>query len=85
MQRAMASGLDIDAFAGRLSFFFGIGMNFFMEVAKLRAARTLWHRVMDGLGARDGLARLVEFTRNWRFLKIRHYKYLTKIFKGQRK
>ncbi len=52
-ERAMAAGLDIDAFAGRLSFFFGIGMNFFMEVAKLRAARTLWHRVMDGLGAKD--------------------------------
>jgi methylmalonyl-CoA mutase len=39
-------GLDIDAFAGRLSFFFGIGMNFFMEVAKLRAARLLWARVI---------------------------------------
>ena len=49
--RAMEAGLDIDAFAGRLSFFFGIGMNFFMEIAKLRAARTLWYRVMDGLGA----------------------------------
>lgn len=45
--RAMAAGLDIDAFAGRLSFFFGIGMNFFMEIAKLRAARTLWWRVMN--------------------------------------
>ena len=42
-----ASGLDVDAFAGRLSFFFAIGMNFFMEVAKLRAARLLWHRVMS--------------------------------------
>ncbi|MBO9518859.1 MAG: methylmalonyl-CoA mutase [Porphyrobacter sp.] len=52
-QRAVAAGLDIDAFAPRLSFFFGIGMNFFMEVAKLRAARTLWYRVMDGLGATD--------------------------------
>ncbi|MEM8918939.1 MAG: methylmalonyl-CoA mutase [Pseudomonadota bacterium] len=50
-KQAMATGLDIDKFAGRLSFFFGIGMNFFMEVAKLRAARTLWYRVMDGLGA----------------------------------
>ncbi|MGH9276170.1 MAG: methylmalonyl-CoA mutase family protein, partial [Acidimicrobiales bacterium] len=39
--------LDVDKFAGRLSFFFGIGMNLFMEVAKLRAARLLWHRVMD--------------------------------------
>jgi methylmalonyl-CoA mutase len=51
-KRAMATGLDIDAFAGRLSFFFGIGMNFFMEIAKLRAARTLWYNVMDGLGAK---------------------------------
>jgi methylmalonyl-CoA mutase len=58
-QRAMASGLDIDAFAGRLSFFFGIGMNFFMEVAKLRAARTLWHRVMDGLGAKDERSKML--------------------------
>jgi methylmalonyl-CoA mutase len=40
-------GLDIDEFAGRLSFFFAIGMNFFMEVAKLRAARLLWHRVIS--------------------------------------
>ncbi|MEY2432940.1 MAG: methylmalonyl-CoA mutase, partial [Acidimicrobiaceae bacterium] len=44
---ALGRGLDIDAFAGRLSFFFGIGMNFFMEVAKLRAARLLWHRVIS--------------------------------------
>src|SRR5436190_7732684 len=43
---ALGRGLDIDAFAGRPSFFFGIGMNFFMEVAKLRAARLLWHRVI---------------------------------------
>ena len=57
--RAMAAGLDIDAFAGRLSFFFGIGMNFFMEVSKLRAARTLWHRVMDGLGAKDERSKML--------------------------
>ncbi|MDE2437593.1 MAG: methylmalonyl-CoA mutase, partial [Sphingomonadales bacterium] len=57
--RAMAAGMDIDAFAGRLSFFFGIGMNFFMEVAKLRAARTLWHRVMDGLGAKDERSKML--------------------------
>ena len=44
---ATSRGLDIDAFAPRLSFFFAIGMNFFMEVAKLRAARLLWHRVMS--------------------------------------
>jgi len=46
VRSALDTGLDIDEFAGRLSFFFAIGMNFFMEVAKLRAARLLWHRVM---------------------------------------
>jgi methylmalonyl-CoA mutase len=48
VRAATARGLDIDAFAGRLSFFFAIGMNFFMEVAKLRAARLLWSRVIGG-------------------------------------
>lgn len=47
VRSALAKGLDVDLFAGRLSFFFAIGMNFFMEVAKLRAARVLWHRVMS--------------------------------------
>ena len=42
----IATGLDVDAFAPRLSFFFGVGMNFFMEVAKLRAARLLWAKLM---------------------------------------
>ena len=46
VRAAIARGMDVDAFAGRLSFFFAIGMNFFMEAAKLRAARVLWHRVM---------------------------------------
>ena len=59
VKSAMATGLDIDAFAGRLSFFFGIGMNFFMEVAKLRAARTLWWRVMDGLGAQKDRSKML--------------------------
>ncbi|HEY0413162.1 MAG TPA: methylmalonyl-CoA mutase [Allosphingosinicella sp.] len=53
VRAARAKGLDVDAFAPRLSFFFGIGMNFFMEVAKLRAARTLWHRIMAGFGAKS--------------------------------
>ena len=44
---AIARGMDVDAFAGRLSFFFAVGMNFFMEAAKLRAARVLWHRIMS--------------------------------------
>ena len=53
VRAAMAQNLDIDAFAGRLSFFFGIGMNIFIEVAKLRAARTLWAKIMADLGAKD--------------------------------
>ncbi|MDM9627976.1 methylmalonyl-CoA mutase [Rhizobium sp. S152] len=47
VRAAIAKGLDVDAFAGRLSFFFAIGMNFFMEAAKLRAARLLWTRIMQ--------------------------------------
>jgi methylmalonyl-CoA mutase len=50
---AVDRGLDIDRFAGRLSFFFAIGMNFFMEVAKLRAARLLWHRVVSQFDPKD--------------------------------
>ncbi|MBW6510898.1 MAG: methylmalonyl-CoA mutase [Desulfuromonadaceae bacterium] len=46
VRTAIAKGLDVDAFAPRLSFFFGVGMNFFMEAAKLRAARFLWARLM---------------------------------------
>ncbi len=48
---AASRGLSVDEFAGRLSFFFAIGMNLFMEVAKLRAARLLWSRIMTDLGA----------------------------------
>ncbi len=55
----VASGLDIDRFAGRLSFFFAIGMNFFMEIAKLRAARVLWHRAMTKLGAQDERSKML--------------------------
>ena len=55
----VASGLDIDRFAGRLSFFFAIGMNFFMEIAKLRAARVLWHRAMTQLGAKDERSKML--------------------------
>ena len=47
VKAALSRGLDVDAFAGRLSFFFAIGMNFFMEVAKLRAARLLWSEIMS--------------------------------------
>jgi methylmalonyl-CoA mutase len=51
--------MDIDKFAGRLSFFFAIGMNFFLEAAKLRAARLLWHRIMDDLGAKDPRSKML--------------------------
>ncbi len=51
VRAALAKGLAVDDFAGRLSFFFGIGMNFFMEIAKLRAARTLWATIMADFGA----------------------------------
>ncbi|ABA78347.1 methylmalonyl-CoA mutase [Rhodobacter sphaeroides] len=47
VRAALARGMNVDDFAGRLSFFFAIGMNFFMEAAKLRAARLLWHRIMS--------------------------------------
>ncbi|MDX9789182.1 MAG: methylmalonyl-CoA mutase [Desulfobacterales bacterium] len=47
VRAALKAGLDIDEFAPRLSFFFGIGMNFFMEIAMLRAARFLWHRLIS--------------------------------------
>ncbi len=59
VRAAKATGLDIDAFAPRLSFFFAIGMNFFMEIAKLRAARKLWHDKMTDLGAKSEKSKLL--------------------------
>ncbi|WP_343732596.1 methylmalonyl-CoA mutase [Duganella sp.] len=53
VRTAINNGMDVDDFAGRLSFFFGVGMNFYMEVAKLRAARLLWCRIMQEFGARS--------------------------------
>src|ERR1700752_1085664 len=53
VRAGLAAQLDVDRFAPRLSFFFGIGMNFFMEVAKLRAARVLWARLMRQFNPRD--------------------------------
>jgi methylmalonyl-CoA mutase len=53
VRTAIAKGLDVDAFAGRLSFFFGIGMNFYLEIAKLRAARGLWHRIMQEFAPKE--------------------------------
>ena len=53
VRAAMSKGLDVDDFAPRLSFFFAIGTDFFMEIAKLRAARTLWARIMQDFGAKN--------------------------------
>ena len=53
VKTAMAKGLDVDGFAGRLSFFWAIGMNFYLEIAKMRAARLLWCRIMKGFGAEN--------------------------------
>src|SRR5690606_10735530 len=53
VKTALARGLDVDAFAGRLSFFWAIGMNFYLEIAKLRAARLLWCRIMKEFGAKN--------------------------------
>ncbi|QLC21844.1 methylmalonyl-CoA mutase [Parasphingopyxis sp. CP4] len=59
VRAAMAQGLDVDSFAPRLSFFWGIGMNFFMEVAKMRAGRMLWHRIMDDFGAQNPKSKML--------------------------
>ena len=59
VRAAQSKGLDIDAFAGRLSFFFCIGMDIFMEASKLRAARILWSRIMTELGAKKESSKLL--------------------------
>jgi methylmalonyl-CoA mutase len=59
VRAAMAQGLPVDSFAPRLSFFWGIGMNFFMEVAKLRAARKLWHSIMTDFGAENPKSKML--------------------------
>src|SRR6476469_6613358 len=53
VKTALAKGLDVDEFAGRLSFFWAIGMNFYLEIAKMRAARMLWYRIMSGFEAKN--------------------------------
>ena len=53
VKTAIAKGMDVDEFAGRLSFFWAIGMNFYLEVAKMRAARLLWCRIMKGFDAKN--------------------------------
>jgi methylmalonyl-CoA mutase len=53
VKTAIAKGMDVDEFAGRLSFFWAIGMNFYLEIAKMRAARLLWTRIMKGFNAKN--------------------------------
>ena len=53
VKTAIATGLNVDDFAPRLSFFWAVGMNFYLEVAKMRAARLLWCRIMTGFGAKE--------------------------------
>ena len=53
VRTGVASGMDVDTFAGRLSFFWAVGMNFYLEIAKMRAARMLWHRIMTKFDAKS--------------------------------
>ena len=53
VKTAIAKGMDVDDFAGRLSFFWAVGMNFYLEIAKMRAARLLWCRIMKGFEAKN--------------------------------
>jgi len=59
VKAAIDRGMDLDRFAPRLSFFFAIGMDFFMEIAKLRAARTLWSDIMEEFGAKDPRSKML--------------------------
>jgi methylmalonyl-CoA mutase len=59
IRTAIAAGLDIDKFAGRLSFFWGVGMNFYMEIAKMRAARMLWARIVSEFNPKDQRSKML--------------------------
>lgn len=59
VRAAVTRGMEVDNFAGRLSFFFGVGMNFFLEVAKLRASRLLWSMIMTHFGAKKPRSKML--------------------------
>ncbi len=59
VRTALSQGLDIDEFAPRLSFFWGIGMDFYLEIAKMRAGRILWERIIDEFGAKNPRSRML--------------------------
>src|SRR5512139_3776600 len=59
VRTGIASGMDVDTFAGRLSFFWAVGMNFYLEIAKMRAARLLWDRIMTGFNAKSPKSKML--------------------------
>ncbi|MDR1368438.1 MAG: methylmalonyl-CoA mutase [Candidatus Accumulibacter sp.] len=59
VKTGIASGMDVDDFAGRLSFFWATGINFYLEIAKMRAARLLWHRIMTNFGAKKEKSKML--------------------------
>jgi methylmalonyl-CoA mutase len=76
VKTAIAKGMDVDGFAGRLSFFWAIGMNFYLEVAKMRAARLLWCRIMKGFDAKKPKSLMLRThcqTSGWSLTEQDHY------------
>lgn len=59
VRTGVASGMDVDTFAGRLSFFWAVGMNFYLEIAKMRAGRLLWNRIMTGFNAKNAKSKML--------------------------
>ena len=59
VRTGVASGMDVDTFAGRLSFFWAVGMNFYLEIAKMRAGRLLWDRIMTGFNAKNPKSKML--------------------------
>ena len=59
VRTGIAAGMDVDTFAGRLSFFWAVGMNFYLEIAKMRAARLLWDRIMTGFNAKSAKSKML--------------------------
>ncbi|HZX33227.1 MAG TPA: methylmalonyl-CoA mutase, partial [Rhodocyclaceae bacterium] len=59
VRTGVASGMDVDVFAGRLSFFWAVGMNFYLEIAKMRAGRLLWNRIMTQFGAKNAKSKML--------------------------
>jgi methylmalonyl-CoA mutase len=59
VRTGVASGMDVDTFAGRLSFFWAVGMNFYLEIAKMRAGRLLWDRIMTGFNAKSPKSKML--------------------------